>query len=470
MNFDFLKPKLRDGRLESVLGEIERADFVRRLNEVDATYSFKHVLIQETAYASLLRQDRRALHRHIADSCEQLFAGQLDEYLALLAFHYDEAGETAKAVSYWMRYGERAMQIGAYPEAIHAFKHALVLVPDVCSERARALTQLGEVFARRSDLDLAEEHFRDGLATAIAVDDARIAAMALTGVARVSSQRGEHVRARQLGQEALRWAIDSRDQEAIARAHRQLGVAFNYEGDNAAAQTHLEMALALFRERQDLEGVGSCLNSLGVIARDLNELERAGILFQEAVTLARQLGDRYATGVRLVNLGVIAEQRGDFEAAERYQNQALAITQEIGDREGSALILINQSSLTLTRGDVQGAYEMAQRALQTAMSLGSLGLAYYVLAFIAKIKSAQGNWIQAAEFLGLAFAHPSSTADVKNDFQDVRAGLETKLTRRVLEEAMQRGATRDLQAVARELASGRAHEPAGEIAHETVAV
>ena len=451
MNFDFLKPNFRNTPLDVALGEIERSDFVRRVSELDAVYTFKHVLVQETAYASLLRQDRRVLHRHIADSCEQLFADQIDEYLALLAFHYDEAGETAKAVDYWMRYGERAMQISAYPEAIHAFEHALMLVPESRSERARALTQLGEVYCRRTDLPRAEEHFRDALATAIAIDDARIAAMALTGVARVASQRGDHVRARELGQEALRWAIDSRDQEAIARAHRQLGVAFNYEGDNAAAQTHLEMALGLFRQLNDLEGVGSCLNSLGVIARDLKDLTRAEILFQEALTLAQKLGDRYALGVRLVNVGVIAEQRGDFATAEKCQRDALAITQEIGDLEGSALILINLSSLTLTRGETQAAFEMAQHALQEAMALGSLALACYIIALIAKIKSVAGDGVQAAELLGLAFAHPSSTADIKTDFEDVRAELETRLGAAEFQVARQRGSVFNLNAVAREI-------------------
>lgn len=451
MNFDFLKPNVRNTPLDVALGEIERGDFVRRVSELDAVYSFKHVLVQETAYASLLRQDRRVLHRHIADSCEQLFADEIDEYLALLAFHYDEAGETAKAVEYWMRYGERAMQISAYPEAIHAFEHALMLVPDARSERARALTQLGEVYCRRTDLPRAEEHFRDALATAIKIDDARIAAMALTGVARVASQRGDHKRAREMGQEALRWAMDSRDHEAIARAHRQLGVAFNYEGDNAQAQAHLETALALYWQLNDVEGVGACLNSLGVIARDLKEYARAETLFQEAFTLAQQLGDRYAMGVRLVNLGVIAEQRGDFETAEKCQRDALAITQEIGDREGEALILINRGSLALTRDDAAQAFAIAQGALSKALALDSLALACYMLAMLAKIKHRLGKTVQAAELLGLAFEHPSGTADIKTDFQDVWVELKTQLTSDEFHAALQRGSARNLHVVAREL-------------------
>lgn len=452
MNFDFPKPNLRAVRLDTVLAEIERGDFVRRLNESDTAYSFKHVLIQETAYASLLRNERRALHRNIAISCEQLFADQLDDYLALLAFHYEEAGETAKAVSYWMRYGERAMQISAYPEAIHALEHALRLVPNNVSERARALTQLGEVYCRRTDFKLAEDYFRDALDTAIAIDEPRIAAMALTGVARVASQRGAHVQARELGIEALRWAKDSQDREAIARAHRQLGVAFNYEGVNTLAQENLQAALALFRELQDEEGVGSCLNSLGVIAREEGDVERAQALFQEAYALSKKLGDRYAMGVRLVNLGAVAEQRGEYAAAEQYQDKALAIAQEIGDREGVALSLVNLASLALTRGEHAKADALARQALCEASNLGSIALALYIVGMLAKIQAARGEFQAAAELLGLALTHPSSSADVKNDFEPLVAELEIQMTRARFDEAFARGKTLQLAQVVQTMA------------------
>src|SRR4030095_14533711 len=97
---------------------LESADLIRPLRDSEYAYLFKHILTQETAYSSLLRQDRRQLHRRIAAIYETLFAGQLDDYLSLLAFHYGEAGDVTKAVEYLSRYGERAMQISAFPEAI----------------------------------------------------------------------------------------------------------------------------------------------------------------------------------------------------------------------------------------------------------------------------------------------------------------------------------------------------------------
>lgn len=434
------------------LGTLEYAGLIRRVDDAEFAYLFKHILTQESAYASLLRQERRKLHRLVAESCEQLFAAQPDEYLALLAHHYTEAGEPAKAVTYWTRYGERALQVSAFPEAIHAFEQALALLPaEDGAARANVHVQLGDIYCRRTNYAVAEENFSSALKTAIAAQDAKTAAAALSGVARIQSQRGEHTRARELGIEALRWAQDANDDAALARAHRQLGIAFNYEGVNELAEQHLHAGLERFQKLDDADGVASCLNSLGVVARDEGELERAQAYFEQALAISQQLGDRYSTGIRLVNLGVIAEQRGDLDAAARYQREALTLAEEIGDREGIALVRSNLGSLAQSRGDLETAAQEYRAALAEAVALGVIGLALYVIAAIAKLQVARGNLVHGAELLGLAFHHPASTADVLNDFESVREELQTKLGKAELDAAMERGRAANLQATVAQL-------------------
>ncbi|MCG3139862.1 MAG: hypothetical protein HDKAJFGB_00782 [Anaerolineae bacterium] len=457
MNFDFPKPHRKNVPLEDALQEIERGDFVHRVAELERVYSFKHVLVQETAYASLLRQDRRALHQCIAQNCELLFAAEVDENLALLAYHFDQAGESAKALDYWIRYGERAMQLGAYPEAIQALERALQILPgEPCAQAAQAYAQLGEIFSRRTDFARAKENYQNGLSAAIAANDAIIAARALTGIARVESQQGNHSQARALGEEALRWATNAKDDAAIARAQRQLGIAYSYEGEYALAEEYLQASLARSRAMGDLEGVGSCLNSLGVIARDLGALERAKEYFEQALALGRQLGDRYGTSIRLLNLGALAEMRGELDAAERYQHEALALSQEIGDREGIAVVACNLGMLALRRADNATARAQFCVSLGEALEIGALATAVYVIAAFAKLELARGNDEYAAELLGLAFAHPASTADIKIDFADLSKELERRLARARLEQAMARGSVLSLRAVARAMESNQA--------------
>ena len=82
------------------------------------TYTFKHVLIQEAAYQSLLRSTRQQYHHHIA----QVLAAHFPELAAtqpeLLAHHYTEAGRSAQAIAYWHQAGQRATQRSAHQEAV----------------------------------------------------------------------------------------------------------------------------------------------------------------------------------------------------------------------------------------------------------------------------------------------------------------------------------------------------------------
>lgn len=93
----------------------------------DLAYIFKHALTQETAYQSLLRKKRREIHRAVAQVYERLYADRLDEYAALLARHYAEAGDDARVLAYSIRAGDRAARVYASPEALEHYTRALDL-------------------------------------------------------------------------------------------------------------------------------------------------------------------------------------------------------------------------------------------------------------------------------------------------------------------------------------------------------
>ena len=94
--------------LDALLAELEEAQLLRRLAELELAYIFKHALTQETAYHSLLRKRRREIHRLVAESYEKLFPDRLDDYAALLAQHYAEAGDEARTLEYSRVAGDQA--------------------------------------------------------------------------------------------------------------------------------------------------------------------------------------------------------------------------------------------------------------------------------------------------------------------------------------------------------------------------
>jgi predicted ATPase len=86
--------------LESNLTQLERAELLRRLEQEDIAYIFKHALTQETAYQSLLLKRRRSIHRRVAETYETIYTDRVEEFASLLMHHYAEADEHVKVLHY----------------------------------------------------------------------------------------------------------------------------------------------------------------------------------------------------------------------------------------------------------------------------------------------------------------------------------------------------------------------------------
>jgi hypothetical protein len=137
-----------DERLREALGQLVRAELVFRRGEVpDAVYAFKHALVQEAAYAGLLRERRRTLHAHIAQALEGEFPEVAETQPELVAHHFASAGLPAPAIDYYRRAAERAMTASANAEAIAHLTKGLKLIASI--------PESSERISREIDLRLA---------------------------------------------------------------------------------------------------------------------------------------------------------------------------------------------------------------------------------------------------------------------------------------------------------------------------
>ena len=115
-----------DAALQSSLDRLVKAGLLFRQGiPPHVTYLFKHALVQDAAYGTLLRDPRRALHARIAGILETRFADVAASQPELLARHYTEAGLTAKAASFWGKAGQRSLERSALVEAAEQFTRAL---------------------------------------------------------------------------------------------------------------------------------------------------------------------------------------------------------------------------------------------------------------------------------------------------------------------------------------------------------
>jgi len=134
---------LPEAVLHSRLKSLQAAEFLYETPQLPAvTYTFKHVLIQEVAYQSLLQRTRQHLHQQAAQALRERFPETATTRPELLAYHYTEAGETELAVRYWQHAGERAEARFAHVEAITHPTKGLELLQGLPDTIARAQQEI----------------------------------------------------------------------------------------------------------------------------------------------------------------------------------------------------------------------------------------------------------------------------------------------------------------------------------------
>src|SRR5712664_3068487 len=131
--------QLDEATLQRELGRLVEAELLyQRGLPPQASYVFKHALIQDAAYASLLKSTRQHYHQRIAQVLEAQFPETTAAQPELLAHHYTEAGLTEKAVGYWHKAGQRASERSAHVEAISHLRQGLALLQTLPETRERS--------------------------------------------------------------------------------------------------------------------------------------------------------------------------------------------------------------------------------------------------------------------------------------------------------------------------------------------
>ena len=143
------------------LTDLEEFELIRQIcRQPDLEYAFKHILVQDAAYHTLLREQRRFFHLRVAEALEKVFAGRLEEHYGVLAHHYEVAGESKAARHYLRRAGDRARRAYALPEAQTFYQRALALLPpEEEGDRRQLLLNLGLVSLTQGNFNQAGEYY-----------------------------------------------------------------------------------------------------------------------------------------------------------------------------------------------------------------------------------------------------------------------------------------------------------------------
>ena len=254
--------------LEGSLDRLIDAELVyRRGKPPDATYTFKHALVRDAAYESLLKSRRQELHGIVAHALQERAASGGDFQTELLAHHYCEAGRWKESIENWLLAGNRAARRAANREAVGHVRRGLDLIEKLPDSPATMELELELVLTLSGCLRALEGWNSE--ATVNAVQRAQALSDRLEGNPHVNSisigvytvhlMRGELTETEQFGRELLNIARRSGSNLSAFVGHRACGVALFSKGDFPEARTHLELALSSYdpdMERETVQHLG----------------------------------------------------------------------------------------------------------------------------------------------------------------------------------------------------------------------
>jgi class 3 adenylate cyclase/predicted ATPase len=340
-----------DSALQTGLALLSEAELLFcRGTPPHASYMFKHALVQDAAYGSLLRGRRQDLHRQAAQALLRSFTETVERQPDVLAHHWSEAGETAAAVAQWLTAGRVYASRSAHIEASGYFNRALAALATlpVTAERnaleidlqlALAASiivmegftlpdsgtpDLGQVYARARDL--AEQQH-----------DATKLFIALWGQWVTTQLRGQFGAARDFSQQLLILTRSNIDDGLQLQAHHSAWTTAQWTGEPAACFRHVEAGLRLYvsdRHRAHVATFGGhdpgvCGNFVGGFASFLlGYPERARDLCNNAIRLAQDVSHPFSVALAHSFASLNAQFRRDAEAALHHINAAEALATE----------------------------------------------------------------------------------------------------------------------------------------------
>ncbi len=419
---------LREAELQDALLQLTRSELIfRRGVPPKATYTFKHALVQDAAYATLLRSRRQQLHMRIATVLENEFPATAEMEPDRLAQHYTEAGLLTQAVDCWRRAGQRSMARSATAEAIVQLSKGLELARELEEGAVRQRQELalqvalGSAFVAAKGFAAPETGaaYREAQALSHKLDDVMQLFAVIYGQCLFHLYRAEVAEAGASAAYLLSEAEKRSDLDLIFFAHRAMGVASLPRGRLADARRHLEQALELYdpvRHRTPafvyaFDPRVVCLDYLARALLPLGFPDQALQRNQEALAVARDISHHNSMALPLFFGATLHQLLDDRPAVRAHAEELIQLATAEGFRFWLAGGLILQGWIMATGGEAEAGVRQMRQGIADWRGTGAEYLVPYFFSLLADAAARVGECEQALELLKDALTQVDRTEE-----------------------------------------------------------
>lgn len=382
-------------QFDVVLGQLNSAQLIRRTAEENLTFSFCHTLTQEVVYGSLLRNDRKQLHRLVGEVLVQAYPEDLAslELAPVLAQHFDAAGDD-RAFEYWILAGDASARVYANAEAIVQYTRALEIakrgkrsLQDLYLKRGRALELSGKHDAALDNYiemaSLAHERSDRGMELASLIARATIRSTLSAGF--------DTVQAQALSDQALALARELGDRPSEAKILWNLMLLNLSKGTSEGTLEYGERSLAIARELDLHEQIAFTLNDISRAYASAGQIEQARSALDEAREMWRSFGNLPMLADNLTTSAYMEFYTCNYVKTLKLAEEARQISASIGNLWGRSYSNGVYSFSSMQLGLIDQAIQAAEQSIQLGDQVGFLDARYFVRSLLALIYGSMGD-------------------------------------------------------------------------------
>jgi predicted ATPase len=370
-------------------------------------YVFKHALIQDAAYESLLKSTRQRYHQRIAQVLEEQFTETAQAQPELLAHHYTAAGLTGQAIAYWHKAGQRASERSAHVEAIAHLRQGLALLQTLPETPERARREVDMLIALGVSLHTTQsaaapetgQTYTHALSLCQHLEEPQQLFPVLRGLWQYYHVRADFRTAYGLGEQLLALAQQAQDSAMLVAAERAVGTTLLYLGAAAEAHTHFAQGIALYDPYQHRASVFRYGGDAGVHCRSYDAFTLWSLGYpdqglaqsHEAVTLALQVAHPLSLSAALCCAALFHQLRREERCTQERAEAAISLAQEQGFPILIAIGSCLHGWVLVQQGQAREGIEQMSQGLIAVRATGAELLRPCFLALLAEAHGAMGQ-------------------------------------------------------------------------------
>ena len=338
---------LAGNQLQDALVQLTGAEIVfSKGAPPDATYTFKHALVQDAAYGSMLKSRRQLLHARIVAALENQFPATVEGEPEVLAQHCDAAGLAEKAVGYWLRAGQASVERSTMKEAIAQLDRGLAAAATIEDEDARLRAELGLratlVFPYRTTKGLGSDEVGENFARVSELSrqtgDAEHLLSSMFGQFAFTWARGDMAETRRRADELMEHARQVGDLTSRVAAHYALGLVQLFQGEVVSSEEYLRNVIDDYDPAQHAPLAFAYATEFGTAAHNFLALglaytgryDEAIATVGAAIALAERLGHPFPISHAYSVGAVTAALFGNMELTKKWGAEGARVSEEQG--------------------------------------------------------------------------------------------------------------------------------------------